>query len=101
MSFAPGPLTEPLDLINLGHKCVDCGGRRVVYYISAPAVEFPQGAYCYKCLLARVGATKQRNADPRLIDRVRYKIPSPMPLPLFIRLKVDLGLEKASDNPYF
>jgi len=46
-------------------------------------------------------ATGRQNINPRLIDSIEYKFPTPMPLGLFVCLKVDLGLEKAADNPIF
>lgn len=96
----PNPLTEPADLVNLGHKCCKCQSRRVVYYISRPDYHFPTGAYCYACLLDTIKATR-RVTNKRMVDSFEYRIPTPMPLHLFIRIKVDLGLEKPSDNPYF
>ena len=46
-------------------------------------------------------ATDQKDIGPRLIDLIEYKFPVPMPLGLFARLKVDIGPEKAADNPIF
>lgn len=73
--FLPGE-----DARQLGVKCIFCGRRDVVYYISNPMGDiFPPGAYCYICLLERCK-----------ISRI---IPFPIPEVLLDKLKLDMGLE--------
>jgi len=63
----------------LGMRCIDCGSKYVVYAISKPILPaFPEGAYCYKCLLTRC--------------RYSHMIPMPIPEQLLDMLKADLGL---------
>jgi len=74
----PDEFTLPPDLINIGVKCHDCLSERVIYQISVPALDFPCGAYCYKCLLNHCRQT--------------HRIPLPMELELLNRLQADLGI---------
>jgi len=67
------------DARQLGLKCRDCGSKKVVYYISIPfGTLFPEGAYCYKCLLKRCQAAMM--------------IPFPIEENLLNNLKVGMGL---------
>ena len=61
----------------MGYKCMDCGSKKVVYFISSPhSPAFPRGAYCYPCLLKRCLAARM--------------IPFPIPLAVLECLKHDI-----------
>lgn len=61
-------------------KCVDCGRRKVVYFISySLGTLFPAGAYCYLCLVKRC--------------RLSHMIPFPITEDLLNLIKQDLGLK--------
>ncbi len=64
----------------VGLKCCLCGSKKVVYGITKPFRDiFPEGAYCYKCLVQRC--------------RLSRMIPFPIPTELLNSLKRDMGLE--------
>lgn len=90
--------TAQEDLVNLGLKCRSCGSKKVVYTITVIDSDFPLGSYCYNCLLNLCKASKRKKIYS---TQDEYKIPMPMAWNLFARLKVELGLEKASQNPAF
>ena len=90
--------TLPVDLLNLGLKCRDCGDKHVVYTAKIINNRFPLGTYCYPCLLKRCRATRRLVLNSM---RDEYAIPMPMEWNLLGRLKVDLGLEKPSQIPSF
>ncbi len=90
--------TSPSDLINQGLKCIHCHDRHVVYFISYPNPFFITGAYCYKCLLNHIKVTRRIRFNTIMPE---YMIPTPMEWNLLARLKVDLGLETAAQNPAF
>ena len=66
------------DARQLGAKCVECGSRKVVYFISNQYANFQPGSYCYK----------------HLLEKCRYSrlIPFPMPRDVLDSLKRDMGL---------
>lgn len=71
--------TLPNNLINIGHKCSDCGSKFVVYEITVEAIGFPKGIYCYKCLLNYC--------------KISHRIPVPIEETLADKLRVDLELD--------
>ncbi|OGO29967.1 MAG: hypothetical protein A2Z29_04685 [Chloroflexi bacterium RBG_16_56_11] len=66
---------------DLGVKCLDCSSPKVVYFITAPCVFFPPGAFCYQHLLARCRRARM--------------VPYPIEEPLLDRLRADLGFKKS------
>ena len=67
-----------------GLKCQFCGGRKVVHFMTGsqmPAM-FPDGAYCYPCMLKRCQATRA--------------IPFPIDGGTLDLLKLDMGLTVSS-----
>jgi hypothetical protein len=65
-------------------KCQFCGGRKVVHFMTGskmPAM-FPDGAYCYPCMLKRCQATRA--------------IPFPIDAKIIDLLKCDMGLTAAT-----
>lgn len=83
----PGKFTDSADLVNLGQKCHICGAKQVIYFIDRPEPGFTVGAYCYPCLLAACGST--RNLGPR---GWRFRIPVPMEFNLMDKLQTDLKI---------
>ncbi len=91
----PDGYTPPGDLVNLGHKCRDCGSKYVVYqntkttraYKGGRLVHtFPPGAYCYKCLVNHARALKwvPTPIELTMADRVETAIgQAPPPLRLY------------------
>ena len=66
------------DLRAAGLNCVECGTRKVMYYIDEPNAFYKVGAYCYSCLLKIAAATGC--------------IPMPMGQDMLDKLKVDIEL---------
>jgi len=75
---SPSEFTLRNDLVNFGRHCSDCHSPHVIYQITAPAPGFPEGVYCYPCLLNHC--------------RLSHRIPVPIEVNLADRLETDLGV---------
>lgn len=73
------------DVRQMGIRCRECNSPLTVYFIAKPMGElFPEGAYCYPCLLKKCRLTRC--------------IPFPISVELCDKLKLDMGL-KVSTPP--
>lgn len=76
-----------------GLKCLDCGTKKVIYFISKPFGQvYPAGAYCYKCLLTRAKNSRRVYGG--------FIIPFPIAEDTLNKLKCDLGL-KINSPPFY
>ena len=71
-----------------GLRCLDCGTKNTVYFISFPlGTAFPAGAYCYACLVKRCRQTRC--------------VPFPIEATLLNKIKADMGVRPHTPPRHF